>query len=83
MYPKTKFLLKALVINFIFFLYLFIGIQNSSKKSSVNFLNFKTVEIPIGFLVGASSVIGSSIGSVLITICKEKKETQIDSNKSS
>ena len=83
MYPKTKFLLKALVINFIFFLYLFIGIQNSSKKSSVNFLNFKTVEIPIGFLVGASSVIGSSIGSVLITIYKGKKETQIDSNKSS
>ncbi len=74
MYPKTKFLLKALVINFIFFLYLFIGIQNSSKKSSVNFLNYKTVEIPVGFLVGLSTVIGSSIGSVLITICKENKE---------
>lgn len=74
MYTKTKFLLRALAINLIFFLLLFIGIQNSSKKSSINFLSYKTVEVPVGFLVGLSCVIGSSIGSVLFTISKGDKE---------
>jgi len=75
---RTKFLLKALFINLIFFLYLFIGIQNSSQKSSVNLLNYKSVEIPIGFLLGLSFVIGSSTGSILFTISQVNKNTQID-----
>tara|TARA_A100001234_G_scaffold193063_1_gene180600 strand:- start:119 stop:286 length:168 start_codon:yes stop_codon:yes gene_type:complete len=42
---------------------LFIGIQNSSNKSKVDFLINETIELPIGFLVGSSFILGSILGS--------------------
>ena len=63
-------LVKKLFFNAIFnsclFLLLFIGIQNSSNKSKVNFLINETIELPISFIVGSSFVIGSTLGSFII-----------------
>ena len=68
-------LIKKLFFNAIFnsclFLLLFIGIQNSSNKSKVNFLIDETIELPISFIVGSSFVIGSTIGSFIINLNKE------------
>ena len=65
-----SFLIKKLFFNAIFnsclFLLLFIGIQNSSNKSKVNFLINETIELPISFIVGSSFVIGSTLGSFII-----------------
>ena len=65
-----SFLIKKLFFNAIFnsclFLLLFIGIQNSSNKSKVNFLIEETIELPISFIVGSSFVIGSTLGSFII-----------------
>ena len=65
-----SFLIKKLFFNAIFnsclFLLLFIGIQNSSNKSKVNFLIDETIELPISFIVGSSFVIGSTLGSFII-----------------
>ena len=62
-----SFILKKLVFAFTFnsclFLSLIIGIQNSSNKSKVNFLINETVKLPISFIVGASFISGSLIGS--------------------
>ena len=70
-----SFLIKKLFFNTIFnsclFLLLFIGIQNSSNKSKVNFLINETIELPISFIVGSSFVIGSTIGSFIINLNKE------------
>mgnify|MGYP001212296540 CR=1 FL=1 len=44
---------------------LIIGIQNNSKKSKVDFVADKTIELPIGFIVGTSFISGSIIGGVL------------------
>ena len=44
---------------------LIIGIQNNSKKSKVDFIVDKTIELPIGFIVGASFISGSIMGGVL------------------
>ena len=70
-----SFLIKKLFFNAIFnsclFLVLFIGIQNSSNKSKVNFLIDETIELPISFIVGSSFVIGSTIGSFIINTNKE------------
>ena len=65
-----SFLIKKLFLVVIFnsclFLVLFIGIQNSSNKSKVNFLIDKTIELPISFIVGSSFILGSIIGSFLV-----------------
>ena len=47
------------------FTILFIGIQNSSNKSKVDFLINETIELPISFLVGSSFILGSIIGSFI------------------
>ena len=44
---------------------LFIGIQNSSNKSKVDFLINKTIELPISFVVGTSFILGSIFGSFI------------------
>ena len=60
-----KKLLFTAIFNSCLFLILFIGIQNSSNKSKVNFLIEETIKLPISFVVGSSFIIGSVIGSLL------------------
>ena len=71
-----SFLIKKLIFNIIFnfslFLILIIGIQNSSQKRKVNFLNTETIKLPISFIVGVSFISGSIAGS-LLNINSEKK----------
>ncbi len=62
-----KKIIFTLTFNSCLFLLLIIGIQNSSKKSSVNFLINETVKLPISFIIGSSFVGGSLIGSFLNT----------------
>ena len=52
-------------INISFFLRLLIGIQNSSKKSKVNFFINETIELPIGFIIGTSFISGSLVGGLI------------------
>ena len=58
-----KKLLHSAIFNSCLFMVLFIGIQNSSNKSKVDFLINETIELPIGFLVGSSFIVGSILGS--------------------
>ncbi len=62
-----KKIIFTLTFNSCLFLLLIIGIQNSSKKSSVNFLINETVKLPISFIIGSSFVGGSLIGSFINT----------------
>ena len=65
-----SFIFKKLFLSAIFnsclFLALFIGIQNSTKKSKVNLLINETIELPISFIVGSSFIFGSLIGNLLV-----------------
>ena len=65
-----SFLYKKLFFTVIFnsclFLILFIGIQNSSKKTKVDFLINETIELPISFVVGSSFILGSILGSLFV-----------------
>ena len=61
-----KKLLFTAIFNSCLFLILFIGIQNSSNKSKVNFLIEETIELPIGFVVGSSFIAGSILGSFIV-----------------
>ena len=60
-----KKLFLATFFNSFLFVILFIGIQNSSNKSKVDLLIDETIELPIGFIVGSSFILGSIFGSFL------------------
>ena len=60
-----KKIIFALTFNSCLFLLLMIGIQNSSKKSKVNFLIDQTVQLPISFIIGSSFIGGSIVGSLI------------------
>ncbi len=58
-------LLLSVIINSCLFVFLFIGIQNSSNKSKIDLLINETIELPISFIVGSSFILGSILGSFL------------------
>ena len=60
-----KKLFYSAIFNSCLFAILFIGIQNSSNKSKVNFLINETIELPISFVVGSSFILGSVLGSFI------------------
>ena len=61
----TKKLFHSAIFNSCLFVFLFIGIQNSSNKSKVDFLINETIELPISFIVGSSFILGSIFGSFI------------------
>ena len=61
-----KKLVYSAIFNSCLFAILFIGIQNSTNKSKVNFLINETIELPISFVVGSSFILGSILGNILV-----------------
>ena len=61
-----KKLTLAVIFNSCLFVILFIGIQNSTNKSKVDFLINETVELPISFIIGTSFILGSVLGNFFI-----------------
>ena len=60
--------------NISLFFILLIGIQNSSKKTNVDFLLFKTVTLPISFIIGVGFISGSIMGNLFtLNIYDENK----------
>lgn len=57
--------LFSLAFNSSLFLFLIIGIQNSTTKNKVNLFIDETVNLPISFIVGTSFLSGSILGSLL------------------
>ena len=54
------------IFNSSLFVFLLIGIQNSSNKNKVKFLNNETIELPISFIVGSSFIFGSILGNFIV-----------------
>ena len=68
-----KKIIFATTFNSCLFLLLIVGIQNSSNKSKVNFLINETVKLPISFIMGASFISGSLLGSFFNLNLNKKK----------
>ncbi len=60
-----KKIIFSLLFNSSLFLMLFIGIQNSTNKTKLNFFSNETVELPISFIIGISFISGSIAGSFI------------------
>lgn len=67
---KLKILFVNYLVNFILLCLIFLGVQNANQKSKIYFLSTKSVDLPIGFIVGASFIIGSTIGSSTLLLTK-------------
>ena len=65
MYLTLKKIFFVITFNSFLFLFLMLGIQNSSNKSKVNFLINETIKLPISFIIGTNFICGSLIGSFL------------------
>ena len=63
MFSPLKKIIFAFTFNFALFLMLMIGIQNSSKKTKVDFIIAETVRVPISFIIGISFISGSLLGT--------------------
>ena len=62
---NLKRIVFLILFNSSLFILLIVGIQNSSKKSYVNFIVNKTVNLPVSFIIGTSFISGSIAGSIL------------------
>ena len=63
---------SVIILNSTLFLILIIGIQNSSKKSKVNFLLHESINLPISFIIGVSFISGSITGSLINLTIRKK-----------
>ena len=72
-YKLRNFILSnfySFFLNLVLFTVLMIGIQNNHEKKSIDFLILKTIDLPIGFIVGSSFILGSLSGSIFYSIIK-------------
>lgn len=73
-----KIYLNKIIINTIFnlslFLFLFLGLQNTSNKTKINLLFNESINLPVGFSMGTSFICGSIVGGFLnFNILSKKK----------
>jgi len=73
MFLKIRNLLKLLTANAFTLLLSFILIQNANSKTSLNFLQFKSAEMPVGLIISLSFIVGSSIGSTFLILSRDNK----------
>lgn len=57
-------LIFSAIFNLTLFLFLIIGIQNSYNKTKLNFMGYKSVNLPISFIIGVSFITGSVFGNI-------------------
>jgi len=60
-----------ILLNLTLFLIMIISIQNSNVKKTIDFNSFKTIPLPISFIVGTSFILGSLNGGLIATHFKK------------
>ena len=53
-------------VNLFLFLFLMLGIQNSSEKHKIDLIGDETIALPLSFILGVSFISGSLLGSSLL-----------------
>ena len=52
-------------------------IQNGKTKRSIDFLSYKTVPLPISFIIGTSFILGSFNGAIVVNFLRSNKNKYI------
>ena len=74
MFKITQRNINPFLFNVILFVFLFLSIQNSTNKQKVLLLNYKSVEIPLSFIVGSSFIFGSFSSNIFISLIAKKNK---------
>ena len=77
MFLKIQLLTINIASAILLFFFLCLGSQNIDKKHNLNLLSNKTVQLPIGFLVGTSFTLGVISGG-LTSVLFIKNKTNDD-----
>ncbi len=64
MFFRLKLLSLNIATTILLLFFLCLGSQNLSKRYSLDFLIYKSVPLPIGFLVGSSFTLGLTFGGL-------------------
>ena len=82
MFFKSKLLTLNIGTAILLIFFLCLGSQNLSNKYSLNFLFNKTVELPIGFLIGTSFTFGLMSGGLtsVLMINSNENNNQLNRN---
>ena len=64
MFFKLKLLTLNIATAILLIFFLCLGSQNLGKRYSLDFLISKTVELPIGFIIGSSFALGAFSGGI-------------------
>ncbi len=57
-----KLIIFNTIFNLLIFLFLIIGLQNSTNKTKINLIFNETINLPVGFTAGTSFICGSILG---------------------
>ena len=63
---NLKKLFFVISVNLFLFLFLMIGIQNSSEKHKIDLIVDETIALPLSFILGVSFISGSILGSSIL-----------------
>ena len=74
MRSKVSFLFLNLLVNFVMFSLLFLGVQNANKKNAINFFSYQSVEMPVGFILGVSFILGTTTGGLPFLFSENSKD---------
>ena len=55
-----------ITFNLFIFIFLVLGIQNSTERKKVNFLFKETIDLPLSFILGSSFIVGSFTGGLIV-----------------
>ena len=55
-----------ITFNLFIFIFLVLGIQNSTERKKVNFLFKETIDLPLSFILGSSFIVGSLTGGLIV-----------------
>ena len=61
-----------LFLNLILFIFMILCIQNTSKNKNIDFIFFKTIPLPVSFIIGSSFIFGSINGGLIANHLKQK-----------
>ena len=59
-------------LNLILFIFMILCIQNTNNKKTIDFIFFKTIPLPVSFIIGTSFIMGSINGALITNNFKIK-----------
>ena len=69
-----KKLFLNIITNLFLIIFLILTIQNSNHRNSVNLIFFKTISLPLSFILGSSFISGSICGGIVQSIKLKKNQ---------